>query len=145
MKLTRWKPGDKLSAANRDAFQTMLENHMSALPKDLNQIAKAAGVRKSARRTDVAEAFGRGEFTPDTMDAYLKRQRDRRPHWFKDTVTDPAGPVTEEFKGKANNPWSAAGWDVTKQGAAYKADPALAARLAKAAGSAIGATRPAKG
>ena len=44
---------------------------MSILAKDLNQIAKAAGVRKSARRTDVAEAFGRGEFTAETMDAFL--------------------------------------------------------------------------
>ncbi len=44
--------------------------------------------------------------------------------------------------GASTNPWSAEGWNLTSQGSAFKADPALAARLAKAAGSHIGATKP---
>jgi len=44
--------------------------------------------------------------------------------------------------GASTNPWSAEGWNITSQGNAFKADPALAARLAKAAGSHIGATKP---
>lgn len=41
------------------------------------------------------------------------------------------------------NPWSNApgAWNVTKQMQIFRADPAQAARLAKEAGSAIGATR----
>jgi hypothetical protein len=45
---------------------------------------------------------------------------------------------------KTPNPWSANGWNISKQGAVYKSSPELAERLAKSAGSHIGATRPAK-
>lgn len=40
------------------------------------------------------------------------------------------------------NPWSASGWDVTKQMEITAADVQLAARLAKAAGCELGATKP---
>jgi hypothetical protein len=46
--------------------------------------------------------------------------------------------------GASKNPWSPEGWNLTRQGSAFRADPALAARLAAAAGSHIGATRPTK-
>jgi len=46
--------------------------------------------------------------------------------------------------GASTNPWSAEGWNLTKQGSAFRADPQLAARLAAAAGSKTGATRPTK-
>ncbi|MGO9846152.1 MAG: hypothetical protein ACLPKT_06005 [Methylocella sp.] len=46
--------------------------------------------------------------------------------------------------GASTNPWSVEGWNITKQGSAFRADPALAARLAAAAGSKIGAVRPTK-
>jgi hypothetical protein len=41
------------------------------------------------------------------------------------------------------NPWSKDGWDDMAQAAAYRADPIKAEQLAKAAGSRIGALRPA--
>ncbi len=41
------------------------------------------------------------------------------------------------------NPWSKDGWDDMAQAAAYRADPVKAEQLAKAAGSRIGALRPA--
>ena len=47
-------------------------------------------------------------------------------------------------KVKGDNPWSAEHWNLTKQGSVAKSDLGLAQRLAKAAGSFIGATRPAK-
>jgi hypothetical protein len=47
-------------------------------------------------------------------------------------------------KNRTDNPWSPQGWSLTRQGAVYKSDPALAARLAKCAGSYIGATKPGK-
>lgn len=42
------------------------------------------------------------------------------------------------------NPWSPEGWSLTRQGAVFKADPSLAERLSRAAGSYIGATKPSK-
>ncbi len=42
----------------------------------------------------------------------------------------------------ASNPFSIAGWNVTEQGRLTRKDPAHAARLAKSAGVALGATRP---
>jgi hypothetical protein len=47
-------------------------------------------------------------------------------------------------KPSSENPWSKEGWSLTRQGAVYKSDPALAARLAASANSRIGATHPSK-
>jgi hypothetical protein len=44
----------------------------------------------------------------------------------------------------ASNPFSIAGWNVTEQGRLTRKDPVHAARLAKSAGVALGATRPVK-
>lgn len=46
--------------------------------------------------------------------------------------------------GDKTNPWSKDGWNLTKQGEAVVADRANAETLAKAAGSHIGATKPAE-
>lgn len=68
-----------------------------------------------------------------------------------DYISKGAAPVADDGKGdksvkpKADNPWSAAGWNVTRQGALIKSiGPEKAAGIAKAAGSFIGATKPAK-
>ncbi len=42
----------------------------------------------------------------------------------------------------STNPWSRSGWNLTRQGALLRANPAGAAQLAAAAGSRIGATKP---
>ena len=42
----------------------------------------------------------------------------------------------------STNPWSRAAWNITEQGRIAKSDLALANRLAAAAGSRLGATRP---
>jgi len=54
---------------------------------------------------------------------------------------------TEKVNGKdkapdASNPFTRAGWNVTRQGALVKLDPAMAARLAASAHVKLGATRP---
>jgi hypothetical protein len=51
--------------------------------------------------------------------------------------------VPEDREADASNPFSRGGWNVTEQGRVLKNDPARAARLAKSARVAIGATRPA--
>jgi hypothetical protein len=75
---------------------------------------------------------------------------ERAKEWGLKSITDfktrgerPGGEQQKE-KPKGDNPWSAEHWNVTKQGQVAKADFALATRLAKAAGSWVGATKPAR-
>jgi hypothetical protein len=72
----------------------------------------------------------------------------RAKEWGLKSLTDtktrgerPGGEANQE-KPKGDNPWSAEGWNMTKQSQVVRADFALATRLAKAAGSYVGATRP---
>ena len=164
---------------------------MSTLPPELVQKLQAAGMKMSAITTDAAEAFERGEFVDLTINNWLTKQKEQRPHcfigsgqidleqaafaegnltarsrlikdlgeseadarakeWglkgvadFKTRGQRPGGEVNKE-KPSADNPWSRDGWNITKQGSVVRADPALAARLAKAAGSFVGATKPAR-
>jgi hypothetical protein len=44
----------------------------------------------------------------------------------------------------STNPFTKSGWNVSKQGSVFKTNPELCARLARAAGVAIGATKPVK-
>jgi hypothetical protein len=81
---------------------------------------------------DVLGAFARGEFeTVGEFSTWLEK----RPHLIASTAA-------KMKSSKTVNPWSPAGWNLGAQGAALKSDPALAASLAKSAGSFIGATRP---
>lgn len=61
----------------------------------------------------------------------VERERDQRGRF----TAPPAKDVSAE------NPWSVEGWSLLKQMQVYRADPAKAASLAKAAGSSIGATK----
>lgn len=66
-------------------------------------------------------------------------------HDYRTRATRPGGDSGgNKEKPTRDNPWSAEGWSLTAQGRIYKSDPDLAGRLAKAAGSFIGATRPTK-
>jgi hypothetical protein len=49
----------------------------------------------------------------------------------------------KKLPGGADNPWSKEGWNVTRQGALYRANPKAAAEIAARANSFIGATKPA--
>jgi len=53
-----------------------------------------------------------------------------------------AAAAAAEAEGGDSNPFKRAGWNLTEQGRIAKNDPALAARLAKAAGVTLGATHP---
>ena len=107
----------------------------------LNAMGKQAGMVKSARKTDLVEHFKAGLFTLDNIAAYLESQKAQRPHCFKDGSV--AGDTIKKVTG--DNPWSAAGWNVTKQGALIKSlGIEKASQIAAAVGSKIGATKPAK-
>lgn len=108
----------------------------------INAMGKAAGVVKTARKTDLVEHFKAGYYTLDTVSAYLETQRGTRPHWFGESP-DAINKISDNKGG--SNPWSAANWNVTEQGKVIKAiGLERAAQIAAAAGSKIGATKPAK-
>lgn len=63
-------------------------------------------------------------------------------HDYKTRGKRPSGEHVK--KPGRDNPWSAEGWSITRQGQIAKANFTLATELAKAAGSFVGATRPAR-
>lgn len=93
-------------------------------------------------QTSRAQIFKiRGDQTPAETDKFLQGERAK-------LSADPNGErqrdTSGRFAAKSDNPWSEAGWNLSKQGQVYKSDPKLAERLAKAANSHIGAVRPSK-
>lgn len=97
-----------------------------------------------------AQAFG-GNFTSRNLlvkQIGLAAADARAREWGLDGIHDyktkPTWPGGQIEKPKSSNPWSAAGWNLTKQMQTHRADPALAERLAKAANSHIGAARATK-
>jgi hypothetical protein len=78
---------------------------------------------------------------------WLKDMQDKAPHWWPASVGggSQGGPNNRGTYGGANNPWSKAGWSLTKQGALVRQlGEAKAAEVAAQAGSRIGATKPAE-
>lgn len=74
---------------------------------------------------------------------WLAEMKDKRPHWWPNSegggARTPGG-----GGGDANNPWTADNWNMTEQMRIVTSDRAKADRLAKAAGSSIGAIAPTK-
>ena len=82
--------------------------------------------------------------TPNvTADIVLGDLKDRRPHWWPDSVGGGAsGGKGGTGVAGADNPWSAAGWNLTKQGQIQRDNPQRAEMMRKAAGAVIGQTKP---
>lgn len=81
-----------------------------------------------------------------TPDIWLQEMQPKRPHWWPESQGGGAkGGKGGGFAG--DNPWSAAHWNLTKQGQilSQAGGEAKAEQMAKAAGSYIGATAPPKG
>lgn len=77
---------------------------------------------------------------------WAKDMEEKRPHWFPISVG--GGAQGGKGGGSLNlkdNPWSVAGWNLTKQGQVVKdLGPEKAADMAARVGSKLGATRPTK-
>jgi len=91
----------------------------------------------------VAKEGARGIEAGITPDIWLTDMKEKRPHWWPASQGGGAG-GGKDGAGNGVNPWSAKGWDFEAQGAMVRADRGKAERLAKAAGSKIGATAPAE-
>ena len=74
---------------------------------------------------------------------WAKEMEEKRPHWFPTSVGGGAQGGKGGGSSVKDNPFSAEGWSVTKQGQLYKENPEKAAQLAERAGVKIGAVRPA--
>jgi len=75
--------------------------------------------------------------------AWLSELQAKRPHWWPGTSGGGAGGNRGGGAG-GSNPWSADGWNLTAQGAYLRAQGReRAEQMAKAAGSHVGATKPA--
>jgi hypothetical protein len=76
-----------------------------------------------------------------TPDVWLSEMQQKRPHWWP--ASQGAGAKGSGAQGFANNPWSAAGWNMTKQGQIVREQGMeKAQQMAKSAGSYVGAAKP---
>jgi hypothetical protein len=74
---------------------------------------------------------------------WLKDMQEKRAHWWAQSQGGGSQGGRGSPGNRADNPWSAEGWNISAQGAYYKTHGAeKAAAAAKAAGSAIGNTKP---
>jgi hypothetical protein len=80
--------------------------------------------------------------TPGLMpDVWLTDMQQSRPHWWP--ASSGGGAKGSGTGGNfSDNPFSAQGWNLTKQGELIRADRAKAEQMAHAAGTKIGAARP---
>ncbi len=72
---------------------------------------------------------------------WLAEMQEKRPHWWPIAQGGGAG-GSGSGAGFADNPWTNENWNMTKQGAAVRADRAKADRMAVAAGTTVGGIRP---
>lgn len=89
----------------------------------------------------VAKEGVRGVEAGITPDVWLGDMKEKRPHWWPASQGGGAG-GGRDGAGAGSNPWSAKAWDFDAQGAMVRQDRAKAERMAKAAGSKIGAIAP---
>lgn len=75
-------------------------------------------------------------------EVWFSEMQDKRPHWWPTSQGGGARDGDGKGSGFANNPFTSEHWNMTEQGAAVRADPEKADRMAKAAGTKVGAMRP---
>lgn len=90
----------------------------------------------------VAKPGARGLQDGTTPDVWMVDMKEKKPHWWPVSQGGGAG-GGKDGAGNGANPWGAKTWDIEAQGAMVRADRAKADRMAKAAGSKIGAVLPA--
>ena len=158
--LSRQLEATKKAVADKEAENVKL--HADIESEHVRLAIRDAAIAAKVRPTAIDDAVLVGERMFEYVDGKLltkgengvtpglspkewaKEMEETRPHWWPDSV---GGGALGGKGGGAflkDNPFSAEGWDVTKQGQAYKENPEKAAQLATRAGVKIGAVRPAK-
>lgn len=154
---------DSLKLKVGEQEKTILELNGNEQKRSLQELVRAAASKAGVQPVALEDAlmlaeraFERDEsgnfvvkngvngFTPGIgPDVWLTQVKESRPHWWGESGGGGARGSGSGSKGGAN-PWSAENWSLTEQGKIYSADPAKAEQMAKAAGTKIGGTRPAK-
>lgn len=75
---------------------------------------------------------------------WLQEMQSKKPYWWGTTSGGGASNGRGAGGAGGDNPWTAAGWNMTKQGQLYKENPERAAQLARSAGTTIGGAKPVK-
>lgn len=74
---------------------------------------------------------------------WLTDMQQKRPHWWGPTEGGGAGGSGNGNREGGDNPFTAANWNMTKQGEILRANPTRAEQLARAAGTTVGGPKPA--
>ena len=112
----------------------------TAIP-DVEMVAAMYLERDPTTGAFIVKADAKGATPGTDIKGFLKDMQKMRPHWWPASQGGGAGGGKDGISGGAN-PWGAKTWDMEAQGAMVRGDRAKAERLAKAAGSKIGATKP---
>lgn len=76
-----------------------------------------------------------------TAEDWLSDRKNDKPHWWGSSQGGGAA-GSRGASSTADNPWTNAGWNLTKQGQIIRDDPKRAEQLARAAGTQIGGPKP---
>ena len=76
------------------------------------------------------------------VDVLFTELKEKRPHWWP--ASSGGGSRGGSGGSGGDNPWTAANWNLTKQGEILRTDRARAEQMAKSAGTSIGGPKPAK-
>lgn len=149
----------EMSAAEVTGLKSTIT--MTTVERSIRDAALAAKVVPTAVDDAVLNAMRVFEVTEtgrvltrDNVDAmpgiepkeWFKDQQDKKPHWWPTSVGGGSrGSGSGGGSIRSENPWSAEGWNVTKQGQVFKDMGAeKAGALAAQVGSKIGDTKPAR-
>jgi len=123
------------------AVATEMKVLSTAIP-DVEMIAGAYLERDETSGEFIVKADAKGVTPGADIKTFMKEMQKLRPHWWPQSQGGGAG-GGKGFGDSDENPWSAKGWSLTKQGQyAKEHGMAEAQKAAAAAGSKIGATRP---
>lgn len=132
-----------VSRDRNDAVRSValgMEVHKTAL----DDILMVAGhyLEKTEDGKFIVKADAQGVTPGLSVEGFMKEMRKLRPHWWPASEGGGAG-GGNTVPGGGANPWSASSWNFTEQGRIVQAEGmAVAERLAKAAGTTVGGTRP---
>ena len=115
---------------------------VSSAIADVEMVAAAYLERDPTTGEFIVKADAKGVTPGADVKTFMKEMQRLRPHWWPQSQGGGAGGGGGGLD-NSDNPWSAKGWNLTKQGAIVKEHGmSRAEEMAKAVGSRIGATRP---
>ena len=123
------------------AVATEMKVLSTAIP-DVEMVAGMFLERDETSGEFIVKADAKGVTPGADVRQFLKEMQKQRPHWWPNSQGGGAG-GGKGLGESEDNPWSAKGWSITKQGQYVREHGmAEAEKAAKSAGSKIGASRP---